>query len=494
MINVELYNYMAHELIEKIKNRELSVQDLIQTTFDRLENVEPYLHSFVNISKEKAIRQALKFDKALKKNEIFGRLYGLPYANKDLICLKGFPTTCASKILKMFKPPYNATVNKHLLEQGAIHIGNTNMDEFAMGSSTESSCYGATYNPWGLDRVPGGSSGGAATSVASGQAVFALGSDTGGSIRCPAAFCGVVGLKPTYGRVSRYGLVAFANSLDQIGPITRCVQDSALLLEVIAGKDPLDSTSANVKTETYTDEIKKSIEGKIIGIPKEFFGEGINREVKNSVEKAIKRLERLGAVRIEVSIPHLEYSIATYYLICMSEASSNLARFDGLRYGMMSDNLEGDVFDVYSRTRSEGFGPEVRRRIILGTFALSAGYYDMFYIKALKTRNLIKNEFQEALDGCDVLVSPTMPMTAFKLGELINDPLEMYMADILTCPINLAGLPALSIPCGFDSNNLPIGFQIIGNYFDEKTILNIGYQLEQDLNIYRKRPSLSMRS
>ena len=492
MIHLELHDYMAYELIEMIKNREISVQDLIQSTFERLEKTEPYLHSFVNIAKEKAIHYSLKLDNSFQKEGKLGKLFGIPYANKDLICLEEFPTTCASNILKAYKPPYNATVIERLSEQGAIHVGNTNMDEFAMGSSTESSCYGVTYNPWGLDRVPGGSSGGAASSVASGQSVFALGSDTGGSIRCPAAFCGVVGLKPTYGRVSRYGLVAFANSLDQIGPITRCVQDSALILEVIAGKDPLDSTSGNIRVEIYTEEIKKSIEGKIIGIPKEFFGEGINREVKVSAEKAIERLESLGAKRKEVSIPHLEYSIATYYLICMSEASSNLARFDGLRYGIMSNDLEGDVFDIYSRTRGEGFGPEVRRRIILGTFALSAGYYDMFYIKALKIRNLIKKEFQEALEGCDVLVSPTMPSTAFKIGELVEDPLQMYMADILTCPINLAGLPALSIPCGFDSNELPIGFQIVGNYFDEKTILNVGYQLEQDLNIYRKRPSFKM--
>ena len=489
---MELHNHMAHELIEMIKNREISIQDLIQSTFENLEKTEPYLHSFINLSKEIAIEKAMELDNLLHKNEKFGKLFGIPYANKDLICLKGFPTTCASKILQTFKPQYDASVIERLSEQGAIHIGNTNMDEFAMGSSTESSFYGATFNPWGVDRVPGGSSGGAASSVASGQVVFALGSDTGGSIRCPAAFCGVVGLKPTYGRVSRYGLVAFANSLDQIGPITRCVQDSALVLEVIAGKDHLDSTSANKKVEIYTEDIKKSIEGKIIGIPKEFFGEGINPEVKISVEKAIERLESLGAIRKEVSIPHLEYSIATYYLICMSEASSNLARFDGLRYGIMSKNLEGDVFDVYSRTRGEGFGPEVRRRIILGTFALSAGYYDMFYIKALKIRNLIKKEFQEALEGCEVLVSPTMPSTAFKIGELVEDPLQMYMADILTCPINLAGLPALSIPCGFDSDELPIGFQIVGNYFDEKTILNVGYQLEQDLNIYRKRPSFKM--
>ena len=490
---MEFYTYMAHELIEKIKNRELAIQDLIQSTFYRLEETEPILHSFVNLAKEKAVKEAIKFDKTLQKKEKIGKLCGLPYANKDLICLEGFPTTCASNILKGFKPPYNAKVIEHLSEQGAIHIGNTNMDEFAMGSSTESSCYGPTYNPWGLDRVPGGSSGGAASAVASGQAIFALGSDTGGSIRCPAAFCGVVGLKPTYGRVSRYGLIAFANSLDQIGPITKCVYDSALILEIISGKDALDSTSINIKIDKYTEEIKKPMDGKVIGVPKEFFEEGIDKQVKNSVEKAIKRLESLGATKKEVSIPHLEYSIATYYLICMSEASSNLARFDGLRYGKMSENLKGDVFDVYSRTRGESFGPEVRRRIFLGTYTLSAGYYDMFYIKALKVRNLLKREFQEALKECDALVSPTMPIVAFKIGEMIEDPLQMYMTDILTCPINLAGLPALSIPCGFNSDDLPIGFQIIGDYFDEKTILNIGYQLEQDLNIYKKRPPINKR-
>jgi len=487
-MGMELYNYMAHELIDKIQNREVSIQDLIQSAFNRLEETEHILHSFVNLSKEKAIKQAIKYDSALQNKEKIGKLFGLPYANKDLICLEGFPTTCASNILKGFKPPYNAKVIERLSEQGAIHMGNTNMDEFAMGSSTESSCYGPTYNPWGLDRVPGGSSGGAATAVASGQAIFALGSDTGGSIRCPAAFCGVVGLKPTYGRVSRYGLVAFANSLDQIGPITKCVHDSALILETIAGKDPLDSTSANIKVDNYSKEIKKPIDGKVIGIPKEFFEKGIDKQVKNSIEKAIKRLESLGAIKKEVSIPHLEYSIATYYLICMSEASSNLARFDGLRYGKMSEDLKGDVFDVYSRTRGDGFGPEVRRRIFLGTYALSAGYYDMFYIKALKVRNLLKEEFQDALKDCDALVSPTMPMVAFKIGEMVEDPLQMYMTDILTCPVNLAGLPALSIPCGFNSDDLPIGFQIIGDYFDEKTILNIGYQLEQDLKVYRKCP------
>ncbi|MFX1435050.1 MAG: Asp-tRNA(Asn)/Glu-tRNA(Gln) amidotransferase subunit GatA, partial [Promethearchaeota archaeon] len=376
-------------------------------------------------------------------------------------------------------------------QEGAIHIGNTNMDEFAMGSSTETSCYGPTYNPWDLDRVPGGSSGGAAASIISKQASIALGSDTGGSIRCPASFCGVVGLKPTYGRVSRYGLIAFANSLDQIGPITKCVYDSALMLEIISGKDPQDSTSVDIKVDKYTEEIKNPIEKKTIGIPKEFFSDGIEPAVKNSVKNAIKELESLGVSSTEISIPHLEYTIATYYILCMSEASSNLARYDGQRYGKMSQNLEGDVFDVFNRTRGEKFGAEVRRRIFLGTYALSAGYYDQYYIKALKVRTLIKNDFQEAYKKCDVIIGPTMPCTAFKIGELINDPIQMYTIDILTCPVNLAGLPALSIPCGFDNNELPIGFQIIGNYFDESVILNVGYQLEQKLNIFRKIPALT---
>ncbi|TET56511.1 MAG: Asp-tRNA(Asn)/Glu-tRNA(Gln) amidotransferase subunit GatA, partial [Promethearchaeota archaeon] len=437
--------------------------------------------------KEKALEKAKILDEKLKKGNKIGSIYGLPIANKDLICVKDFPTTCSSKILKDYRPPYNAFVIERLIEQGgAIHIGNTNMDEFAMGSSTENSCYGPTNNPWDLTHVPGGSSGGSAASIASGQAILALGSDTGGSIRCPASFCGVVGLKPTYGRVSRYGLVAFANSLDQIGPITKCVYDSALMLEVISGKDPLDSTSVDIKVDKYTEELKKPIDKKILGIPEEYFGDGIDIEVHRAVKDAINKLENLGAKIVEVSIPHLEYTVATYYLLCMSEASSNLARYDGLRYGIMSDNLSGDVYDVFSRTRSENFGPEVRRRIFLGTYALSAGYYDMFYIKALKVRSLIKNDFDEAFKKCDSIVCPTMPTTAFKFGQFIDDPLQMYIADILTCPVNLAGIPALSIPCGFDNNGLPIGFQIVGNFFDEKGILNIGYQLEQELNIYRK--------
>ena len=489
---MKLFDYMGYEIIEKIKSREITILDLIQSTFDMIESTDHILHSFVSLSKKNAFKKAKEYDLSLKKGKNIGRLYGLPLANKDLICIKGFPTTCASKILEGYISPYNAFVIDRLLHQeGAIHIGNTNMDEFAMGGSTENSCYGPTYNPWDISRVPGGSSGGSAAAVSSGQSIFALGSDTGGSVRCPAAFCGVVGLKPTYGRVSRYGLIAFANSLDQIGPITKCVYDSALMLEIISGKDPLDSTSVDLNIDKYTEEIKKPIEKKIIGVPKEFFGEGIDKEVMGSINKSIKKLESLGASIVEISIPHLEYTIATYYLLCMCEASSNLARYDGLRYGKVSTDPSNDVYDAFSKTRGENFGPEVRRRIYLGTYALSAGYYNMFYIKALKVRSLIRRDFIEAFKKCDSLVCPTMPSTAFKVGSLIEDPLEMYTQDILTCSVNLAGIPALSIPCGFDSNNLPIGFQIIGDYFDEKGILNIGYQLEQELGIFRKTPPLT---
>ena len=367
------------------------------------------------------------------------------------------------------------------------------MDEFAMGSSTENSSYGPTYNPWSLNHVPGGSSGGSGACVAAGQTSVSLGSDTGGSIRCPASYCGVVGLKPTYGRVSRYGLISYANSLDQIGPLSRCVYDTALLLEIIAGQDPLDSTTVDIKVDKYTDNLQNPIENVTVGIPKEFFSEGLEKGVKDKVNEAIEKLCSLGAKKVEVSFPHLEYAIPTYYLIAMSEASSNLARYDGLRYGSMSDDINGDVYEVYSRTRNEKFGAEVRRRIILGSYTLSAGYYDMFYLKALKVRSLIKNDFQNAFKHCDVIVSPTMPTTAFKIGELLEDPLQMYLMDVLTCPVNLAGLPALSIPCGFGEKELPIGFQIIGDYFDEKSILNVGYMLEQELNIYRKLAPLQNR-
>jgi len=464
---MKLYEYMAYELLEKIKNREITIEEVIQQVYLRIEETEDKLHSFVHLSKEKALNKAQKLDKKIKNGKPTGKLYGLPIGVKDLICIKDSPTTCGSKILQNYYPPYNATVIENLIEKA--------------------------YNPWSLNHVPGGSSGGSGACVAAGQTSVSLGSDTGGSIRCPASYCGVVGLKPTYGRVSRYGLISYANSLDQIGPLSRCVYDTALLLEIIAGQDPLDSTTVDIKVDKYTDNLQNPIENVTVGIPKEFFSEGLEKGVKDKVNEAIEKLCSLGAKKVEVSFPHLEYAIPTYYLIAMSEASSNLARYDGLRYGSMSDDINGDVYEVYSRTRNEKFGAEVRRRIILGSYTLSAGYYDMFYLKALKVRSLIKNDFQNAFKHCDVIVSPTMPTTAFKIGELLEDPLQMYLMDVLTCPVNLAGLPALSIPCGFGEKELPIGFQIIGDYFDEKSILNVGYMLEQELNIYRKLAPLQNR-
>lgn len=489
---MELSRYMGYELIEKIKHKEITISDIITQIYQQIEYTEDKLHSFVHLNEKKALKKAESLDNRIRDGNNMGRLYGLPIAIKDLICVKSSPTTCCSRILEGYKPPYHSTISKRLLEQeDGICIGRTNMDEFAMGSSTENSCYGATYNPWNLKHVPGGSSGGSASSVAAGQTIFAIGTDTGGSIRCPASYCGVVGLKPSYGRVSRYGLIAYANSLDVIGPITKCVKDAALLLEIIAGDDSLDSTTVDIGVDKYSESLNQPIEGKKLGMPEEFFGEGIDKTVKNKVRNSVDELESMGAEIVDISLPHLKYSIPTYYIIAMSEASSNLARFDGLRYGPSTNNMDGDVYEVFSRTRVEKFGEEVRRRIILGTYALSAGYYDMFYIKALKVRNLIRKDFQKAFKKCDVIVSPTMPTTAFKIGELIDNPLEMYLMDILTCPINLAGLPALSIPCGFDANDLPVGFQIIGNYFEEKEILNIGYMLEQQLDIYRKLPSIA---
>jgi aspartyl-tRNA(Asn)/glutamyl-tRNA(Gln) amidotransferase subunit A len=488
---MNIVNFMAYELIEKIKNKEFKIEDIIQQSFKRIEATDSTLHSFVHLSKENALEKAKKLDKDLANEKSIGKLFGLPIAIKDCICVKNSPTTCSSKILEGYRPPYNATVVERLVElNNAICIGRTNMDEFAMGTSTENSCYGPTYNPWNVEYVPGGSSGGSGAAVASGQVILALGSDTGGSIRCPAAYCGVVGLKPTYGRNSRYGLVSYANSLEQIGPITRCVKDTALLMENMAGNDPLDSTTADVHVDKYTEHLDEPIKGLTLGIPKEFFGEGIEKTVKKKVSDAIEILKDLNVRTIEVSLPHLEYTIPTYYLIAMSEASSNLERFDGLRYGKMAEDLSGDVFDVFKRTRGQNFGTEVKRRIILGTYALSAGYYDMFYMKALKVRTLIKKDFQEIFKKADAIVSPTMPTTAFKIGELVDDPLKMYMMDVLTCPVNIAGLPAISIPCGFDNKHLPIGFQIIGNYFEETSILNLAYKLEQELKLYRKLPNL----
>jgi len=446
-----------------------SVEEVIQSLFDRIE--ESKLNAFITLTKEQALEEARRMDKHGTK----GILGGIPIAIKDCISTKGIQTTCGSKILEGYVPPYDAHVIERLKAEGAIIIGKTNMDEFAMGSSTETSYFGPTRNPCDLSRVPGGSSGGSAAAVAGGEVPIALGSDTGGSVRCPASFCGVVGLKPTYGLVSRYGLIAYANSLEQIGPFACNVEDVALLLDVIAGYDPRDSTSMEKKCE-YTKELRDDVSDVKIGVPKEFFGEGIDEDVEKAVWDGIKILEDIGASYTEISLPHTKYSLAAYYIIAMSEASSNLARFDGLRYGLRLGK-DKDWHTTFSEIKAQGFGEEVKRRILLGTYALSAGYYGRYYLKALKVRTLIKRDFEAALKDTSVLITPTMPFPAFKIGEKIGDPLSLYMADVNTVPINLAGVPSISVPCG---GELPIGMQIIGRHFDEATILRTAYAFERN--------------
>ncbi|MDD3315985.1 MAG: Asp-tRNA(Asn)/Glu-tRNA(Gln) amidotransferase subunit GatA [Methanosarcina sp.] len=437
------------------------------------------INGYITVS-EKALEQAKKID-AEGHN---GPLAGVPIAIKDNISVAGLPNSCGSKTLENYIPPFNAHVIEKLLAAGAVILGKTNMDEFAMGSSTETSYFGPTANPWDLERVPGGSSGGSAAVIAAGQAPFALGSDTGGSIRCPAAFCGVVGLKPTYGAVSRHGVVAYANSLEQVGPLANNVRDIAALMDVIAGYDHKDSTSIDSKTE-YQKALVEDVKGLKIGVPKEFFGEGIHPDVEKAVWNAIHKYESLGAAWEKISMPNIKYALASYYIIAVSEASSNLARFDGTSYGFRAS---GDNWHtMVSKTRAEGFGAEVKRRILLGTYALSAGYHDKYYLKALKVRTLVKQDFDRSLSKVDVLMAPTMPNPAFKIGEAIEDPLTLYLSDVNTCPINLAGLPSISVPCGF-TDGLPIGLQIMGKPFDEPTVLRAAYTFEQSTDYHTKRP------
>ena len=438
------------------------------------------LNAFISVNKEKALSHARQID----ADDIEGPLAGIPIAIKDNISTKGMQTTCASNILKGYIPPYDAHVIERLKEAGAIIIGKTNMDEFAMGTSTETSFYGATKNPWDLDRVPGGSSGGSAAAVAGGEAPLALGSDTGGSVRCPASFCGVVGLKPTYGIISRYGLIAYANSLEQIGPFATSVRDVATLFDVVAGYDPRDSTSVD-KEVNYSQALVNDVRGLNIGVPEEYFGEGTDEKVAKAVWDAIHTLEDLGASWRKVAMPHTKYALSAYYIIAMSEASSNLARFDGMRYGLRTEDK--DWHTTFSQVRASGFGNEVKRRILLGTYALSAGYHDKYYLKALKVRTLIKQDFERAFKDVDVLITPTMPYPAFRLGEKIDDPLSLYLADVDTVPINLAGVPSISVPCGF-SDGLPIGMQIIGKHFDEAAILRTAYTFEENTNFHSVRP------
>ncbi len=482
---MELNTLTAHELIKLLSKKNISPTDICNNIINKIEKTEKKLNALAHFDKEKALERSANLEKGAKK----GGLWGVPVFIKDNICVKDELTTCSSKILKGFRPPYNASVIEKLLDSGAGLMGKTNMDEFAFGSSTETSCYGPSRNPWDLDRIPGGSSGGSAAAVAGDEAIFALGSDTGGSIRQPARLCGVVGLKPTSGRVSRYGLIAFASSLDQIGPITKDVEDSAILLKAISGYDEMDSTSARIPVPDYVSGIKKDIKGLKIGIPKEYFIEGMDKEVKDSIKSAIEKLEKLGAVCEDTSLAHTEYAVSVYYLVATAEASSNLARFDGVQYGLRSGDIKS-VIDMYKKTRKEGFGDEAKRRIILGTFALSSGYYDAYYSKALKVRTLIKMDFDKAFKKFDAIVTPTSPTPAFKIGEKISDPLTMYLSDIFTISANLAGIPGISIPCGFTKNNLPIGLQILGKPFDEETILRIAYNYEQSTDWHRIKPRL----
>ncbi|BBD89608.1 MULTISPECIES: Asp-tRNA(Asn)/Glu-tRNA(Gln) amidotransferase subunit GatA [Staphylococcus] len=472
----------VEKLTEMIKNKEIKPSDVVKDIYAAIEETDPTIKSFLALDKDNAIKKAEELDELQAKDQMEGKLFGIPMGIKDNIITKDVETTCASKMLEGFVPIYESTVMNKLYDENAVLIGKLNMDEFAMGGSTETSYFKKTLNPFDHTAVPGGSSGGSAAAVAAGLVPFSLGSDTGGSIRQPAAYCGVVGMKPTYGRVSRFGLVAFASSLDQIGPITRNVKDNALVLETISGVDANDSTSAPVEDVDFTSDIGKDIKGLKIAFPKEYVSEGISEEVKDAVKNAIETLRSLGAEVEQVSLPNTKYGIPSYYVIASSEASANLARFDGIRYGYHSKEAQS-LEELYKMSRSEGFGDEVKRRIFLGTFALSSGYYDAFYKKSQKVRTLIKNDFDKVFEEYDVVVGPTTPTTAFNIGEEIDDPLTMYANDLLTTPVNLAGLPGISVPCG-QSNGRPIGLQFIGKPFDEKTLYRVAYQYETQYNLH----------
>ncbi len=477
---MDITDLTVHELQEKINNRELSILDINKAYIDRIAKKEDEVQAFVTVLTDNALKEAKDIQEKYDSKENLGEFSGIPIGIKDNICTKGIKTTCSSKMLENFISPYDATVIEKLKKENIINLGKLNMDEFAMGGSTEHSYFKKTKNPWNLNKVPGGSSGGSAAAVAANMVPWALGSDTGGSIRQPASFCGVVGLKPTYGLVSRYGLVAFASSLDQIGPITKDVKDAAILLNIIAGKDEKDTTSVEGEKKDYIKALKNDVKGLKIGVPKEFFGQGLNDEVRDSINNAISVYKELGAEIKEISLDIANYALATYYIIACAEASSNLGRFDGIRYTYRSDIFK-DLKDLYRKSRSEGFGSEVKRRIILGTYVLSSGYYDAYYKKAQKVRTLVMNEFNKAFENCDVILTPTSPTVAFDIGSKINNPLEMYLADIYTVSVNIAGLPGISIPCGVDKDNMPIGLQLIGNKFKEDIILNAAYTLEQKI-------------
>jgi len=484
---LELFRLGISEARKLLAKKEVSAKELLDAVYKRIAFVEDNVKAYVTLSKDKAYEMAGAAQKLIETGKS-SEVAGIPIAIKDNMCTKGIKTTCSSKILENFIPPYESTVTSRLSNSGYILTGKTNLDEFAMGSSTENSGFFTTKNPWDLERIPGGSSGGSAAAVAADECMAALGSDTGGSIRQPAALCGVVGLKPTYGRVSRYGLVAFASSLDQIGPLTKNVEDSAIMMNIISGPDPLDSTSAPVAVPDFTKILGNEIKGLKIGIPKEYFIEGMDKEIESSVKDAIKKLESLGAIPVEISLPNTEYAVAAYYVLATSEASSNLARYDGVKYGFRAEGK--NLLDMYMNTRAQGFGAEVKRRIILGTYTLSSGYYDAYYKKAQQVRTLIKRDFEEVFKAVDVIATPTSPTAAFKIGEKADDPLQMYLSDIFTISINLAGVPAISLPCGFTSSNLPIGLQIIGRHFDEESIFKAAYAYEQATDWHKRKPKL----
>lgn len=487
-MKTNIFDLTAGELAKKIKSGELTSLEVTGEYLEQINRAEPKIKAFVSVLGKEALEQARFVDEKLKRKEKTGELAGVPVAVKDNLMITGVRTTCSSKILENYTAPYDATVIEKLRDADAVFIGKTNLDEFAMGSSTENSAFGTTRNPWNTNYIPGGSSGGSAAAVAARMAPLSIGSDTGGSIRQPASLCGVIGMKPTYGRVSRYGLVAFASSLDQIGPFAKTVSDCALLLKVLSGYDPSDSTSVNVPVPDYPSFLDKDIKGLRIGMPKEYFISGLDNEVDEAVRKAIKVLENLGAKIEEISLPHTEYAVSVYYIIAPSEASANLARYDGVKYGFRAQG--NNLIEEYEKTRGQGFGAEVKRRIMLGTYALSAGYYEAFYGKAQKVRTLIKQDFELAFRKVDVIVTPISPTPAFKIGEKSSDPLQMYLSDIFTISCNLAGLPGISVPCGFSSKTLPIGMQIIGKPFDEETVLQTAYNYENNTNWNKRRPNV----
>ncbi|HHV71499.1 MAG TPA: Asp-tRNA(Asn)/Glu-tRNA(Gln) amidotransferase subunit GatA [Clostridia bacterium] len=484
---MKLNELTAHRLHEMLINREVSARDITEAVFNRIDEVEDELKAYVRTTKDLAYQQAEEVDQKIQRGENIPPLAGIPIALKDNICTKGVHTTCSSKMLENFIPPYDATVVEKIKENSAVIVGKTNMDEFAMGSSTETSAFYPTKNPWDITRVPGGSSGGSAAAVAADETIVALGSDTGGSIRQPAAFCGVVGLKPTYGVVSRYGVVAYASSFDQVGTITKDVTDCALLLNVIAGHDSNDTTSVKREKVDYTKALIDNVKGLKIGVPKEYFAEGLDPEVEKAVLESVEVLKSMGAQCEEVSLPHLKYALPTYCIIAMAEASANMARYDGIRYGYRTPEAS-DLIELYKKTRSEGFGNEVKRRIMLGTYALSTGHYDAYYLKAQKVRTLIKQDFEEIFKKVDVLLAPVTPDVAFRLGEKVDDPLTMYLTDSLTVPANIAGLPAISIPCGF-KEGMPIGLQILAKHFAEATLLQVAYTFERNTDFHRRKPN-----